>query len=673
MPVRSLIRVSLTIALLCGAENARAQSLPGTTCSTSVDTSVIRPSEGVAELVSDFVIKCQSSDTPTPMGQPIPRVLLRIYVNTNTTVRLFSTSPDLSEALLLMDEPAPQNQLACPMSPCSIQGTGGGVGNEPNSPYNGSPGRFNIFQARVIAGNQLEWDDLPFDPPPPGRTRTLRITNIRANFAEIANGQFNQIFAFVQLQGLSSFAITNPQQAVGYQQYGLRFTHTTATFPSFFDHNVSQTASAAPSMDFTITFSEGYAAAFKPRTIASHPDDVSSNANQNVPGKSYATASGFYNSSFKGTYAEAGLATQGTRLIAHFQNVPNGVSLFVTEQPINISNTLRVQLVSTGPNGDGPYDPVAATNNGFAPITVYSGAAVAVWEVLSASPTDLESVQFGVAVSFSVDAQKRTPGLGVATVRGSFAPITGVYTASLTDPVPRYIEGAAQPAFTITNHGTPSVAAVVNEANYAAGAPLAPGSVAAIFGTYLTSTPTTNSALPLPTTLGGTTVHINGISAPIYATTPAQVNVQIPWELAGQPTATLQVSVDGIDGDAVTINLADTAPYLFVLNGRAFVGKNLPVQPGSLLTAFCTGLGPVSNQPASGSPALDLTSTTINAPTVTIGGFPAEVVFSGLVPGVVGIYEVSFKLPETLKFGPAIPLQLSIAGVDSNTAPIDLP
>src|SRR5205807_8547801 len=124
MPVRSLIRVSLTLALLCGVESARAQSLPGTTCSTSLDTSVIRPSEGVAEFVSDLVIKCQSSDTPTPMSQPIPRVLLRIYVNTNTTVRLFSTSPDLSEALLLMDEPAPQNQLACPMSPCSIQGTG---------------------------------------------------------------------------------------------------------------------------------------------------------------------------------------------------------------------------------------------------------------------------------------------------------------------------------------------------------------------------------------------------------------------------------------------------------------------------------------------------------------------------------------------------------------------
>ena len=391
---RSLLRICLTIALFLCGESARTQSLPRTVCSTSLDTPapVTAPTEGVAELVSDLVIKCQSSDAPTPIGQPIPKLLLRIFINTNTTVRLFSTSPDLSEALLLMDEPAPQNQLVCSVSPCSIQGTGGGVGNELNSPYNGSPGRFNVFQARIVAGNQLEWDDLPFDLPPPGRTRTLRITNIRANMAEIANGQFNQIFAFVQLQGFSSFAITNPQQAVGYQQYGLRFTHTTATFPSFFDHNVSKTGSPAPSTDFTITFSEGFATAFKPRTVASHPDDVSSNANQNVPGKSYASASGFYNSSFKGTYAGAGLATQGTRLIAHFQNVPQGVSLFVTEQPINGSATLRGQLVSTGPNGDGPYDPVAATNNGFAPITVYSGSAVAVWEVISASPTDLESV-----------------------------------------------------------------------------------------------------------------------------------------------------------------------------------------------------------------------------------------------------------------------------------------
>ena len=657
-------------------QSARAQSPPpafGVACDVSAAPSIV-PAEGIAELMSDVVIKCQG-DRPTTIGMPIPQVTFRAFVNTNLSSRLVSTSPDLSEALLLIDEPAPQNQLVCPALPCPIQGTGGGVGSEPGSPYNGSAGHYNVFQATQISGNGLEWAGVPFDPPPTGRVRSLRITNLRADVWSIANctcGVPIQMIAFVTTVGPSGITFRNQQFTIGYPQSALRFAHTTATILSLSDHNIGKTG-PAPATDFTVTFQEGFPAAFRPRTVAARPDDVSPSANQNVPGRVYPTASGFYNASFNGTYAGAGLASQGTRLIAHFENVPAGVSLSVTQQPI-AGSSVRVQLVSTGPKGNGPYDPVAPATNGFAPLTVYGSSAIAVWEVLSANPVDLESVQFGVAVSFAVDPVAHFPGLGTGTVRGSLGPLTDVRIASLTDPVPRYIEGALQPAFTIADRGAPVVAAVVNGATFAPNGRLAPGSIASIFGQYLTAKTQSNSSVALPLSLGETTVQINGIEAPIYATSPGQVNVEIPWDLTGVAEATLKVAVDGVDSNSVTIALSDYAPYIFASSdGRGVIARALPVGPGSRLIIYGTGFGPVQNPAGTGSAAVDFTSITINVPDVNIGGLPAEVLSSSLVPGIVGVYQVSIRIPASLAFGAGIPVKLSISGVESNTVTIDLP
>src|SRR5216684_132773 len=115
-------------------------------CTSSFDVPAITASEGVAELTSDLVIKCQGG-SPTPVGQAIPQVTLRAYINTNLTSRLLMTSPDLSEALLLIDDPAPPIQLVCTKLPCSIAGTGGGVAGAATSPYNGGPGHYKVCQA----------------------------------------------------------------------------------------------------------------------------------------------------------------------------------------------------------------------------------------------------------------------------------------------------------------------------------------------------------------------------------------------------------------------------------------------------------------------------------------------------------------------------------------------
>ena len=86
---------------------------------------------------------------------------------------------------------------------------------------------------------------------------------------------------------------------------------------------------------------------------------------------------------------------------------------------------------------------------------------------------------------------------------------------------------------------------------------------------------------------------------------------------------------------------------------------------------YGTGLGPVTNQPASGDPApSDPLSETVMTPTVTIGGVSATVNFSGLAPGFVGLYQVNATVPDNVPTGDAVPVVLNIGGAASNTVTI---
>src|ERR1019366_7434965 len=107
---------------------------------------------------------------------------------------------------------------------------------------------------------------------------------------------------------------------------------------------------------------------------------------------------------------------------------------------------------------------------------------------------------------------------------------------------------------------------VVNNASFATGTnPLAPGTIAAIFGTSLNdgsqnAFSSFGSNGRLLTTLGGASVTFNGISAPIFSSFPGQLNVQIPLELAGATTASVVVTVGGQSSVPQTVPLGSFSP-----------------------------------------------------------------------------------------------------------------
>ena len=223
---------------------------------------------------------------------------------------------------------------------------------------------------------------------------------------------------------------------------------------------------------------------------------------------------------------------------------------------------------------------------------------------------------------------------------------------------------------------------VVNGASYVA--PVAPGSIAAVFGNFSLTSTSTDTGLPLDTSLQNLSFQFSsGSQAPLYFVSGEQVNLQVPWELTGDSTATIAATLKGQTGAAQTVNLATFAPAIFSMNSQGtgqgaildssyhLVDSSNPATDGTTtILIYCTGLGPVTNQPATGSPAPSspLAKTT-TPPTVTIGGTSANVSFSGLAPGYVGLYQVN-ALVLSAPPGDGVPVTISIGGVTSNTVTI---
>jgi uncharacterized protein (TIGR03437 family) len=125
----------------------------------------------------------------------------------------------------------------------------------------------------------------------------------------------------------------------------------------------------------------------------------------------------------------------------------------------------------------------------------------------------------------------------------------------------------------------------------------------------------------------------------------------------------LTTTVGPLSSTPQLVNIALFAPGLFLMNGGM-----TPTTAGQFVTIYGTGLGPVTNQPATGIAAgVSPLSVTITAPTVTIGGVAAPVSFSGLAPGTVGLYQVNVQVPAGVPVGATVPVILTIGGVTSNT------
>ena len=279
-------------------------------------------------------------------------------------------------------------------------------------------------------------------------------------------------------------------------------------------------------------------------------------------------------------------------------------------------------------------------------------------------------------------AANTTDNYGTAAAEMFLGPNPGnnVYTATAASLTATFTAmGLAQPA--LLPNGAVNAASYSNQ-------PVAPGSYITLFGNNLAASASHYSTPYLPVALNQVTVSFDNpnVSAPghIVFVSPGQVNVQVPWELQGQPSVQMKVSVADSSGLVYTLPLGTYSPALFQIQsgGQSFaaaldenynvVTASNPVARGHVVQLFANGLGPVTNQPASGdaAPAGPLAETTLT-PVVSIGGLNAQVNFSGLTPGNAALYQVNAVVPNT-SVGPQ-PVTISIGGVVSaaSTIPVE--
>lgn len=502
MDFRKLFPAFAVVALAFGAAStANAQQVAAFSCVGNAGVPPIVRAEGLTELVGDLVLNC-TGGTPTAAGSPVPQANVQIFLNTNVTSRL--VSDPWSEALLMIDEPGAAAQRYCSVNGgCAITGVGAAAGSDgivdgvDYDQTSGSGGSVpNVYQGRNAGANSIVWLGVPIDPPGTNATRVIRITNIRANANQLGVSSTlipTQIVMFVSVTGTTSVPINNPQQTVAFIQPGLSFS-TRQAVNSYLQCVSFNSAAATDSskalingMGTIVRFSEGFASAFKRRNAAAYVDGDTSPTpvDQNVPGAIYNTETGFLNqtpsivtgSSANGL-AAAGLADHGTRLMARFANVPAGVVLYASLYPVvtcsdcgpssrpaitavraaTTSTLTMARLVTTDANGGGSFSRVTGTNTSSfdggaatAPIALNNGAGMAVWEVLQADPLTSQTYEFGVGVSYVANTSNNLPGLGSATVAGSFAPLSTVTTQSASAPLPRFADtSSARTIFTIS-------------------------------------------------------------------------------------------------------------------------------------------------------------------------------------------------------------------------------
>ncbi len=214
---------------------------------------------------------------------------------------------------------------------------------------------------------------------------------------------------------------------------------------------------------------------------------------------------------------------------------------------------------------------------------------------------------------------------------------------------------------------TLSANSVAHSASYSGA--LTPGALASVYGTDLATGSNIASRVPLPNTLGVTSLRVNGRVAPLLYVGAGQVNFQVPWETE-TGTATLVVDVAG-QAAQVTFAVTQVNPGIYTGAASALVPQNSATR-GSVILAFVTGVGLVTPSVVTGA-APDLSIPIANLPqprggvSATIGGVPARILFAAIPYGLVGILQANIEVAAATPVGNQ-PLVITVAGVRSPAA-----
>jgi len=359
-------------------------------------------------------------------------------------------------------------------------------------------------------------------------------------------------------------------------------------------------------------------------------------------------------------------------------NDPNtpALSIPLTAQA---SNTTAASIFASATTLDFGSAPVSQNADQVVTITNTGSADL---QVTAINSSDKQFTAVSPATPFTVPIGSSTD----VTLR--FKPsATGPQSANITfasnDPThSSYAIPARGTGVAASNSPQISAGGVVNGASFQGS--IVRGGLATIFGSNFASIPASASSLPLPTLLGGVQVTVGGIPAPLVYVSQGQINFQVPFEVPPGSSTPVVVSLNGVPSPVAIASVADygvgvftyartaTAldPIIVHASTNQLVTPSNPALPNEVLVVYATGVGKLTNPPLTGGPAPSgPLAMAVDNPTITLGGAPVGVLFTGLTPGFVGLVQINIQLPGSFGAGSA---QLVISFPGSTPATVSL-
>jgi uncharacterized protein (TIGR03437 family) len=235
------------------------------------------------------------------------------------------------------------------------------------------------------------------------------------------------------------------------------------------------------------------------------------------------------------------------------------------------------------------------------------------------------------------------------------------------------IAATTAPQITVTG----SSSAVVNAATSQTGG-IAPNEFISIYGTGLGPATGVSSSTPT-TSLGGTSVLINGTAAYLTYAQAGQVSGLVPFRVSGLQNTTIQVQYNSQSGNTVTVPVASSSPGIFTQSygpGQAWVvnqdntfnSSSNPAARNSYIAFWATGQGLVNTSLQDGAQPTSPWPTPMLPVSVSVGGVPvaaANIIFDGLI--YTGEIQINIQIPANAPTGSAVPLVVTIGGASSRS------
>lgn len=270
-------------------------------------------------------------------------------------------------------------------------------------------------------------------------------------------------------------------------------------------------------------------------------------------------------------------------------------------------------------------------------------------------------------------ALSRYSGTGPGQISAQASPAgfgPGAYRAGIilqsSGAVPQYL--VIPVMYTLGSSGGTSISAAGNAYSFKTVA--SPGMVMTIYGTQLANSLQVAGSVPLPYSLDGVSAAVNGIAAPLFYTSPGQLNIQVPYE-AGAGPAVLGINNRGqIAG--YQFQITPSAPGI-VSDVEGGAVPAVSVRPGGIGVIYISGEGDVTPALRTGQAPTGTSAAALPKPrlplSLTVGGIQAFIQFAGVPQGVVGLTQINFVVPSSVPPG-VQPVVVTVNGVSSPASTI---